>query len=266
MLKDEPEADTTENLVYIYMCFCSNLFSVFEAASLKLQSLSTCATELYDIVECLSSKLEQRVNDRFFGFETKKCIQKLPVSQQQSVSTNFTEALSAAIQYLKKWFDFGPNNPLHAIKCLGLQDAELKFNDISLCVETLKLSEKINVDSLYDEVCIVKTLLHNSPPKQQNSVAERWMEIFQANTELKNLFSLVSFVLSIPPSNAEVERIFSLMGLKWDGCRNNCTVALIKAELQISVNFKLTCREFVQFARDNKPLLRSVRSSVKYND
>jgi len=39
-----------------------------------------------------------------------------------------------------------------------------------------------------------------------------------------------AFVMSIPASNAAVERVFSLMGSFWSDTRNICSTDLIKAE------------------------------------
>jgi len=59
-----------------------------------------------------------------------------------------------------------------------------------------------------------------------------------------NLFQLVSFVLTIPDSNDFPDRVFSLMNAKWSTAKNRMTVGLVKAELQVFVNYNLDCRAF----------------------
>jgi len=61
----------------------------------------------------------------------------------------------------------------------------------------------------------------------------------QGKTNLFNMFKIVLFVLSVPGSNAFVEKIFSLMNIKWSGSRNRCSTELIKNELPISMNCDL---------------------------
>jgi len=46
-------------------------------------------------------------------------------------------------------------------------------------------------------------------------------------TKLTNVFQIVSFVLSIPSSNALVESVFSVMNSKWSDTRNRASVELI---------------------------------------
>ena len=54
--------------------------------------------------------------------------------------------------------------------------------------------------------------------KCEKSVGEKWQDFFKCVTGVSesnpNLFQLVSFVLSVPASNAFPERIFSLMNSK----------------------------------------------------
>ena len=76
------------------------------------------------------------------------------------------------------------------------------------------------------------------------------------------MFRIVSFVLSVPGSNAFVETILSLMTTKQSDSRNSAE--LIKNELQISVNCDLSCKDFSPAAKKDKRLLESVKSSQKY--
>ena len=81
-------------------------------------------------VDCLRSKLQTRLRDTFFGFETRNCIRKLTEPQQQTSTANLLDALRSAVAYMNRWFQFAPSNPLHAVKCLGLVEPKLVFDDI----------------------------------------------------------------------------------------------------------------------------------------
>jgi hypothetical protein len=74
-----------------------------------------------------------------------------------------------------------------------------------------------------------------------------------------NISRIVGYLLSIPGSNAVVESVFSLM--KWTDARNRSHRELIKAELQIAMNFSFTCKEFLQYVKRDKQLLKGGKTS-----
>ena len=83
------------------------------------------------------------------------------------------------------------------------------------------------------------------------STSEKWVAIFQnvGKDNMTNMFKIVSFVRSVPGSNAFVERIFSLMANKWSDSRNRCSTELIKNELLVTVNCDLSCKELVRSSK-----------------
>lgn len=58
---------------------------------------------------------------------------------------------------------------------------------------------------------------------------------------------VVTFVLSAPVSNAYAESVFNHMEDVWSDKRNRMSEGLGKAELQVRLNFKLSCLEFKAF-------------------
>jgi hypothetical protein len=78
------------------------------------------------------------------------------------------------------------------------------------------------------------------------------------------MFKIISAVLSIPGSNAFAERTFSMMNAKWRADRNRALVQLIKAELQVSLNIQMKCREFYDYALADHKLLTAAASGQKY--
>ena len=103
------------------------------------------------------------------------------------------------------------------------------------------------MDQLYEEFCASREEIQKDGQDTTKSTSEKWVAVFQniGKANLINMFRIVSFVLSVPGSNAFVERIFSLMTIKWSDSRNRCSTELIKNELQISVNnCDLSCKDF----------------------
>jgi len=116
------------------------------------------------------------------------------------------------------------------------------------------------------EFCASREEIETSRRDPTKSTSKKWMAVFQkiGKENLTNLFLIVSFVLSVPGSNAFVERIFSLMANKWTDARNRCSTDLIKSELKISVNANMPCKDLFLAVQKDKELLDAVRSSKKY--
>ena len=100
------------------------------------------------------------------------------------------------------------------------------------------------------------------------SASARWQDYFKACKECgvtpRYMFKIISAVLSIPGSNAFAERTFSMMNAKWRADRNRASVELIKAELQVSLNIQMKCREFYDYALADRKLLAAAASGQKY--
>lgn len=75
-------------------------------------------------------------------------------------------------------------------------------------------------------------------------LGDQWSKLL-CKVDLPNFTAIVSFVMSLPTSNASVERIFLLMGGTEE--RNRSSVDLIKSEIQVKVNFNLSCLEFYKY-------------------
>ena len=77
---------------------------------------------------------------------------------------------------------------------------------------------------MYDEFSSAKSGLENViADDKSDSAAVKWQTFFVSCGEKHvpvNLLKIVSYVLSIPASNAFCERIFSLMNTKWRSERN----------------------------------------------
>uniref|UniRef100_H3AAR8 HAT C-terminal dimerisation domain-containing protein n=1 Tax=Latimeria chalumnae TaxID=7897 RepID=H3AAR8_LATCH len=209
-------------------------------------------------------KMLNRKEDCFFGFQAKQLMGKLLPEQKVKLKKDFITFYDSVLLYIDNWFDFSSDNVMMKLKPIGLYE-KLSFSDIENVTEALKMNETINMDQLYEEFCTSRDVIETSRKDISKSVSEKWMDVFQkcGKENLKNLFQIVSFVLSVPGSNAFVERIF-LMGNKWSDEWNRCSVDLIKSELQICINFQLSCKDFFISIQQDQELLSAAKSSKKY--
>ncbi|CAF3555850.1 unnamed protein product [Rotaria sp. Silwood1] len=79
-----------------------------------------------------------------------------------------------------------------------------------------------------------------------------------------NLKLIISYVFSIPRSNAFVESIFSHMNHLWSDYRNRMDMELVAAELQIRKNANISCKDFYKFILSQEDLLKKIASNEKF--
>lgn len=75
---------------------------------------------------------------------------------------------------------------------------------------------------------------------------------------------MASVTMTLPGSNAPVERVFSLMNDTWTPERNPFTLFSMKALLMVKTNFNLPCHDFMENLTKNRDILLKIHSSEKY--
>lgn len=102
------------------------------------------------------------------------------VKQQQSSRTS----LISTVTHLDKWYDFSDTNFHKHVALLGLK-SEFTFSHLCDVVEILQMRDKLNMDELYEEYCVIL-------PRQQEvvkrtvPVVEKWSTLLQG-TKTPNL-------------------------------------------------------------------------------
>jgi hypothetical protein len=109
-------------------------------------------------------------------------------------------------------------------------------------------------------------ILHNATKHASDGLDVDIEMIILRNKQIyvPNLIKTLGFVLSIPGSNAHIERVFSLMSNKWTDQRHQSSLELIKSELMVAINYVYSCKEFFKFVQEDKKMLSSAASVDKY--
>lgn len=129
------ESDTVE----VYLLFCNNVMSLFEEVVKKLERNLTTAVDLYAIMESFLRGLKQRRDDEFYGYLTKRRLQRLIPSDADVARQEFKAFLNHAIDYLEKWFDYSDKNWLFNLQPLSLTSGKISFDDLEKIIEQLRL-------------------------------------------------------------------------------------------------------------------------------
>lgn len=151
------------------------------------------------------------------------------------------------------------------MSCLDLlSKSKIEYEDVSACAKSLKID--VDLDTLFDECVFLNVNLEGYKVDATNLI-NFWCKVFQSDGyRFPNLYQIVSFVLSIPPSNAYCERIFSVVLNLWNNERNRLEVCSVMAEILTFFNYDMNCEEFRKFISMPKQneILSAVKSNQKY--
>lgn len=261
LFRDDEDGEGKPCKLQAYIVFLNNSLKLFYDSVLEVEGNETTVCELFNVMTNIKLKLEQRLKDHFFGFETSTILQKFPTTQATAIENDLLNFYDKAVTYLNKWFDFSDQNYLKHISCLAV-NREFSFQELCGAAEALNMSKQLDMDQLYDEFSVMLPRMRELAVKK-DPVASKWTTLLK-HAKLPNMTALLSFILSIPVTNAFVERLFSLMVGAWTNDRNRCSIDLIKNEIQVKVNYSYTCQEFYKHVLKEKDLLDAARSNKKY--
>uniref|UniRef100_A0A6P7FVI5 Zinc finger protein 723-like n=1 Tax=Diabrotica virgifera virgifera TaxID=50390 RepID=A0A6P7FVI5_DIAVI len=77
-------------------------------------------------------------------------------------------------------------------------------------------------------------------------------------------FKLLEFIFCLPGTSAPAKRIFSMMNFIRTAERGRLSLPVVKELLNIKANSVMSCSEFYDKIKNDKPLLRKIMSSEKY--
>lgn len=265
LLKEDEEC-LAEGLSEAYLFFIHNIMHEFHASILALENDSCTILDLHGIMTKLMSGLNQRVNDCFYGSKANSIIKSLSLNERETFELEANQFLQNAVKYLEKRYDFGEKSVFKQIAVLNIKNSLLSWNNLAELPNILKISNSIDIDMLYSDYCCLRKVFEELP--KDKSIDKIWALFFKKceKNNVENLYKLVSFVFSIPISNAYCERTFSILNNLYTKDRNRMSFDLIKAELIIRQNFDENCKNFQQYllTPDAACLIKSVTKNTKY--
>ena len=253
-------------ILQAYFCFFSHIGNILVNTSKYIENADLTIMETFTAVRGLLDKICQRKSDKFFGSGTHKILAMLGTNNRNLAEVIFIEFYSHLHAYLTKRFIIVQNIPINDLLPLCL-NKEIQFNELQDICKYFQF--ELNEDDLYDEFCSVREILKCKIDLTGNANAcQKWVAVFcecrSKGINIPNLEKVLSFVMSIPGSNAHTERVFSIMNNKWTDVRNRSATELIKAEMQIVTNFSMTCKEFFKLSSTDLKLLTECKSNCKY--
>lgn len=258
----EMASDEQPTIHELYLYFIHFFMSSFQETILKLENRTAVACDLYLIMAKFRDSLKKKSDDKYFGMKVKLALRKdyLRSNLVERFTAEALQVYTRALNYLEKWFPFDSSPYRHFIS-FGIGSAK-KSPSLDEVLEIWMMSpwkNELPPDALHDELGALDMVFNFL----QGTSIEKWCSFFnKENAPI--LLKLVQYVMSIPVSNAAVERIFSVMGNVWTDERNRMSVESVRSELCVFFNIPYTCTEFKEAISKNKKLITAAESSNKY--
>lgn len=255
-----------EGISEAYLFFIHNVMQEFNVATLSLESDSSTITDIHTIMCKLLNSLKSRIKDEFYGSKTISIIKHLSIEDRNFFKSEANTFLESAVIYLEQRYNFKNDSLYNQMSALNLKDTLISWNDLSERPKKIKLDNQINIDKLYIDYCCLREVFGQLPKDSSND--KIWSYFFKkCDKNIHNdLFDLVSFVFSIPISNAFCERVFSVLDNLFSKERQRMNFDLIKAEVMIRINCDENCDNFYNFLLKPEALqlVKSVAKNTKY--
>ncbi|XP_075770062.1 uncharacterized protein LOC142823237 [Pelodiscus sinensis] len=262
--EDEMASDEQPTLSELYLYFTHYFMSQFQDTLLKLENRSTLSCDLYLIMEKFCNSLRKKIDDKFFGMKVTFAFQKdyLPVHVINKFTSEALNVYTRALKYLEKWFPF-ENSPYRVLSALSLANREKSpsFDEVIQIWMLSPWKKELPPISLYEELGALDMMFTSL---EGTTSLDKWKYFFNKEPAAPNLLKLVQYCVSIPVSNAGVERIFSVMGNLWTDECNRLSLESVRSEICVFFNIPFTCLEAKDEFLKNKKLIKAAQSNVKY--
>ncbi|BFZ18203.1 hypothetical protein BsWGS_21242 [Bradybaena similaris] len=262
---------------FIYLLFLKTQLKLFSQATMEIEKEDRTAFEVKHHINILIMKLAMRHSEVFLTSDVQAEMRSLVdegVMTSDSFQTMVLQFYTTAMEYIREW----SHEPLGM--CAKMEWASLRvpfsweniiesLGEIHAVFPDLQLIE----ENLFDDYCQLKSYATEEKMAEWNSancsVADRWVEIFdhfnKEHLDYSCLEVVVSFCLTLPGSNATVDRIFSQINSLWTSERNSLSIETVKSMLTVKTHYKnLSCSEFFEQICKDCNLLKKTYSSVKY--
>lgn len=240
---------------------------------LKMEAKEPASFEVASFAQELLNKLRDREKEVFIPFKARSEFNTLTEPRQYRVKKSVKSFYKTEIQYLERWMSSSDGTEIFGWCSLT---SKIEWSQISNSLDFIyqKLGmhvfKKINRDEIFDEFNSIKQLVENNLTKwTDKTTIMRWEEVWKYADEnglsSTNLKLLLELILCLPGTNAQNERLFSIIFNTWSEERGQCSEETLDAITTIKFNSSLNCQEFYDMIRCDKKILRSVVSTEKYN-
>lgn len=254
--------------VHSFMAIYQNYIKNTEKADVSVNEvLENCS----EIMNSINARIEQD----FCPLKVVSILRKFNdidknVDQVTAFKENIKNMYTIAVQYLKSWTENLYKETKH-FSWMSLKDVP-EWNQVSNTISIItKNNVKIDDSKCFDQLQNLKSFLINNKEDvdfKKQLAHKKWVQYFKSmNSEesFSEFLTICQFYFAIPGHNANVERVFSLIGQQWSKQRNRLNVDTVAKMLLVEYNLKhLSCKDFYNCIIKETELLKLVTANQKY--
>lgn len=259
-------------LAKVSMIFVRDQAENFQKTILKIEGDDLCAIDIASAMNHLQTNVESRLQNNFISNDHREEMENIRVQHARKKS-QFVESTKAfhqtALNYLKertKWLE-----DVIAFNWVGLNSGlnwEVVEKSVQWMIERNYFDAK-KMDNVFDQFAQLDVFLKTAPASspENRSTVTKWVEIFtyfrEKSLPYEDLAKVVEFALTLPGTNASIERVFSNINDIWTPDKGSLLIENVRARLMVKYNWKKDCSDFYKEIINNKKLLQKVRQSEK---
>ena len=166
--------------------------------------------------------------------------------------------------YMVKWSGWTNSLKLHRWATL---DSTLSEEAVTSSAETIKENCRINGDELKKNVEDANVFINTRLESWKTlTTSERWSNLINSVPNLDALEKAAQFILTLPGTNATIERLFSEIRHYWTDSKDSMPLATVNTIMKIRYNHERDCQKVLQMLITDTELRRKVRENNKYDE
>jgi hypothetical protein len=257
-----------------WLLFLEGHLELTNSYVLRMEAKEPASFEVSSLLQELLQKIVERKKAEFMSFKSQSEFNKLSSSRQARAKSFIASFYKTQTKYIERWMH--SSDGTEVFKWCSLK-GKLDWNVIKNSLEFIfqKLGsgvfEKINRDKIFDEVQATSAIIEKISEAWDTDIssAQRWIQVFKYMDDngvcFDNMKLLVELIFYLPGTNAQNERLFSIIFDAWSNDRGSLGEDTLDALTSIKFNSDLNCQEFYRSIKDDKDVLQKVLSSSKYH-
>jgi hypothetical protein len=261
-----------------YLWFIHSEASAVHYQILKIEGRYKSVIDVLDVLNATLSTAEGKKDTNFIPASVKTILRKneesgltckKDIKKFHDETSQFHETF---VSYLSKWIT--PLKKYSVFSWMNLKDIP-KWEEVEKAFNYMSSKNIIlNETFLFSQINVISKIVDEEKKKIPNdwnlkSTDEKWIFVFaKIETEFVeqyfDIYKICEYMFCIPPHNANVERIFSLMEIQWTDERNRLLVPTVEGILKCFINFDYNCCDMFEYLIKNKALLKKAKSERKY--